>query len=218
MYFVSDVESVGVFNAIWTDEEIKNEPMLFNCDLDGAYTLGGKITRDFIRNLLGTRYCDWIPNSEIIIDSRVHMLMPNWYPCIPGMHHDDVPRDTTGQPNYINPEYKATHFMGLVNGHIAPTQFALGGIELELPEQGKIIYKEWHPQVMQALEDGTMKSYSAESGQILKFDHTAFHQGTKAISSGWRWFIRASINSKRKPTNEVRKQVQVYLENPMEGW
>lgn len=216
MYFQSEVESVGVFNTIWTDEEIKNEPMLFNCDFESAYTLGGPITRHFLHRLLNTDKN--LVCQDIIIDSRVHMLMPNWYPCIPGMHHDDVPRDSTGQPNYINPEYKATHFMGLVNGHIAPTQFALGGIDLELPEQGKIIYKEWHPQVMKAIEDGTMSSYSAESGQILKFDHTAFHQGTKAVSSGWRWFIRASINSKRKPTNEIRKQVQVYLEHPMEGW
>jgi len=48
----------------------------------------------------------------------------------------------------------------------------------------------------------------------------SFHQGTAAVQSGWRWFCRVSRNTKRalEPKNEIRKQVQVYMKNPMEGW
>ncbi len=216
MKFNSAVNRVCSFRKDYTQDEIKNEPMLFNSDFFFAWDNSGKITREFLGRLIDFDKSWDIRN--MVIDSRVHMLMPGWYPCIPGMHHDDIPRSTaSGQPNYINPEYKAEHALGLVNGDIAPTEFAIGEIDLEIPTEG-IIYKQWHPKVMQAIEDGTMKSYSAESGVILQFDSESFHQGTKAVAGGWRWFIRVSKNTHRKPTNEIRKQVQVYLEHPMEGW
>lgn len=214
MKFNSTVQNIAKFKQNWTQDEIKNEPMFFNSTGMFAALEGGPITRDFLFTL-GRNGWD-IRNT--IVDSRVHMLMPSWYPCIPGMHHDDIPRSTkSGQPNYVNPEYRAEHVMGLVNGDIAPTQFALGEIDLEIPTEG-IVYKQWHPKVMQAIEDGTMKSYSAESGVILQFDSETFHQGTMAVKAGWRWFVRVSRKTHRIPTNETRKQVQVYLENPMEGW
>lgn len=96
----------------------------------------------------------------------------------------------------------------------------MGEIDLEIPEVGQLIYREWHPKVMEAIENGTLKSVSAESNRMIQFDNFAFHQGTKAVSSGWRWFIRVSRNTERAHNckNEIRKQVQVYMENPIEGW
>jgi hypothetical protein len=218
MKFNSTVKTIGEFKSDWSQDDIKNEPMLFNCSLEFADKHGGPITRQFLYQLYDRAWCEHSSNGWVI-DSRVHMLMPGWYPCIPGMHHDDVPRSTaTGQPNYVNPEYHAVHVMGLVNGDICPTQFALGEIELDLPSDGEIIYKTWHPQVMDAIDNGTLKSYDAPSGVILEFDAHAFHQGTRAVKGGWRWFIRVSRETDRAPTNEIRRQVQVYLENPMEGW
>lgn len=217
MKFNSTASIIGSFKSNWTDDEIKNEPMLFNCSLDFAETHGGPITKTFLYQLYDRAWYSYSSN-DWVIDSRVHMLMKGWYPCIPGMHHDDIPRSTvSGQPNYINPEYKAEHVLGLVNADIAPTQFALGEIDLDIPTEG-IIYKDWHPKVMQAIDDGTMQSYSAESGKIIEFNSESFHQGTRAVSAGWRWFIRVSRKTHRKPTNEIRRQVQVYLEHPMEGW
>ena len=136
---------------------------------------------------------------------------------IPGYHHDDVPRSTkTGQPNYVDPEYHSEHLLGLVNGDICPTEFVVGEIDLEIPTG--IVYKEWHPQVAAAVESGQLKSVPAASGLYLQFNAHTFHQGTAAVGSGWRWFIRLSRNTDRVPTNELRRQVQVYLEHPMEGW
>lgn len=62
----------------FNQDDVKNEPMFFNCDLDFAYKNGGDITKSFIENLP----MDWI-NSNPVLDSRVHMLMKGWYPCIP---------------------------------------------------------------------------------------------------------------------------------------
>ena len=46
------------------------------------------------------------------------------------------------------------------------------------------------------------------------------HTGQRAISNGWRWFIRLSRNTDRqnKISNEFRRQAQVYLEFPTQGW
>jgi hypothetical protein len=216
MKFNSFIEERGGFDANFTKEEISNEPMFYRADANFAWTHGGEITRSFLEFLPR----DWL-NADLTIDTRVHMLMPGWYPCIPGMHHDDIPRTRADkQPNYETLDYNADHLMGLVNADVAPTEFAVGEIDLEIPPIGSLIYRDWHPKVMQAIKDGTLKSVHADSGVYIQFNNFAFHQGTAAVKSGWRWFIRASRNTERANNckNEIRKQVQVYMENPMEGW
>jgi hypothetical protein len=213
MRFNSNIHDLGAFKSDWPQDIIKNEPMLFNCDYDYAFQYGGSITRDFLALLPS----DWF-ESDVVIDSKVHMLMPNWYPCIPGYHHDDVPRSTsTGQPNYKNPEYHADHLMGLVNGDICPTQFIIGNVEVSEPDVNGQIYNRWNSEI-EAQPD--LVRYSAESGKYLQFDSNAFHTGIKARAGGWRWFIRLSRNTVRTKhiTNEIRRQVQVYLDDPMMGW
>ena len=214
---VSDIQEVGHFNVIWENNEISNEPMFYRADYEFAYQNGGPITRHFLRML---PYSWQNTSNALTIDSRVHMLMPGWYPCIPGMHHDDVPRTRSdGQPNY-EAENQVQHLMGLVGAEIAPTEFALGEIELEVPPEGQLIYRDWHPKVMQAIEVEALKSFKCKSGAMYQFDSGSFHQGTAAVKAGWRWFIRVSRFTERALDckNEIRKQVQVYMESPMEGW
>lgn len=217
MIFDSKIVDRGSFKSDWSQETIKNEPMFFNCDLDFAYKHSGIITRSFIKDLPE----DW-RDCNPVLDSRVHMLMKNWYPCIPGWHHDDVPRSTkTGQPNYQTPEYHSEHLMGLVNGEICPTAFALGHFEVSEPDINTRVYNVMHDEIEdQWIDKKDFKVYSAESGKYIEFDCNAFHTGVKAVAGGWRWFIRLSRNTDRQKTitNEIRKQVQVYLENPVEGW
>jgi len=199
----------------YSDEEVKNEPMLFGCDYFHAKALSGRLTLDFLNALPP----DWIDAPNLVVDSRVHMLMPGWFPAIPGYHHDDVPRSRDdGQPNYVNPEYRSEHVMMLVNANVCPTSFAVGSIDVDIPAIGKTIYKEWHPLVEAAVSFGALTVESIPDRTLTFFDDRTWHQATPAISNGWRWFIRASRNTHRKPTNELRRQVQVYLENPMEGW
>lgn len=210
----SYADCIGSFPSSWNDEIIKNEPMFFNSDVYYAHRNGGPITRGFLDSLPN----DWWVGS--VIDTRVHMLKKGWYPCIPGWHHDDVPRSTANfQPNYIDPEYRSEHIMGLVNAEVAPTEFAIGSINLPLRSEN--IYKQWHPLVEQAIrEQAGIYLSKADSGKLIKFDDRTFHQGVKATKDGWRWFARISRNTDRVNfrTNEIRKQVQVYLETPMEGW
>lgn len=199
----------------YSQEEIKNEPMLFNCGSYYADKFGGSITKDFLDSLDESG----IDLTSVVIDTRVHMLMPGWYPCIPGWHHDDVPRSRVdGQPNYINPEYRSQHVMALVNGDICPTQFAVGDFEVSEIPLGEVVYKKWHVEVESQLNCGSCSVVKAPSNKLIHFDDRSFHQGAPSSGSGWRWFGRASWNTHRVPTNEVRRQVQVYLENPMEGW
>jgi len=43
--------------------------------------------------------------------------------------------------------------------------------------------------------------------------------GPSHSGHGWRYFFRASVNTKtRGPLNEIRKQVQVYLPDADMGW
>lgn len=201
---------------------VKNEPMLFNCDLHHAYELGGPITRQFIELLPE----EW-KEGPVVIDSRVHMLMPGWYACIPGWHHDDVPRPNGGQPDYDSP-LRSRHIVALVNADLCPTEFALGTAMMTLPAPDAVLYEEWHRDVEYMLDNRVLTRWNIPDLQLVEFDDRTFHQGTAAIRSGWRFFIRCSryynvetdkrIDRGNPRTNEVRRQVQVYMDNPHKGW
>lgn len=215
--FHSSVTDLGPFPALFSNEEIKNEAMLFNCDIDFAHKNGGPITRAFIDALP----IDWL--QDVVVDSRVHMLMPDWTPCIPGWHHDDVPRSgPLNQPNYEDPHYLSEHLMGLVNGDIAPTQFLCGPVTVPPIMPHTSVYEQWsrniNKQLGYVIQDFDV--WSAPSGRILQFDWQTFHTGVPATANGWRWFIRVSRKTDRvrNVTNEIRRQAQVYLEFPEKGW
>lgn len=223
-HFNSQIQRVGTFCHSLDNESIKNEPMFFNSGIKFAFENGGEITKSFLNNLPE----DWLM-SECVFDSRVHMLMPGWYPAIPGYHHDDVPRPeipvgqhfaTAGQPDYDKPRYKSEHIMGLVNADICPTEFAIGQCEMPKIEDGGLIYREWDAEVKRLIQNGDLTKAKAQDRALYYFDHNTFHTGQKAVGNGWRWFGRISRNTDRTKhiTNEIRQQVQVYLEFPMEGW
>lgn len=219
--FDSNIKLLNKFEC--SEENIKKEPMFFNCDFMFAYENGREITQSFLEALP----FDW--REDVVFDSRVHMLMPGWYPAIPGYHHDDVPRPeipvgqhfiTAGQPDYDNPRYKSEHILGLVNAEICPTKFIVGECKMPPIPEGELIYRTWHKEVMSLIEQEKVKVVEAPNKQLVYFDWQCFHTGDKAVSNGWRWFGRISRNTDRvkKITNEIRTQVQVYLEFPMEGW
>ena len=200
----------------FTEEEVKNEPMFFSAQAEYAHSLGGPITRAFVGALtsevLGI-------SEELVVDTKVAMLMPGWYPCIPGWHHDDVPRSSPdGQPNYDDPEYRPLHAMALVNGEICPTEFAVGDVDFAGVRSGEVIYRSWHKETEAALRHGELVKKRVPSDRLVYFDDRALHQGVAATGSGWRWFGRASWRTKRPVRNEIRRQVQVYLASPFDGW
>ena len=205
---------IGKTVSPYSNDVLKNEPMFFNCTWNYAYKNSGEPTKEFLLSLPSELH-----NDRTIIDSRVHMLMPGWFPCIPGYHHDDVPREREdNQPEYHNPSYRSKHALILYNGDVCPTEFAIG--ESEFPEVplGETYYKVWHPMVVDKIAKGELELVKAPNNTVVFFDDRTWHQGTQAVANGWRLFIRASWETNRIPTNEIRRQVQVYLENPMEGW
>ncbi len=221
--FDSRFDVLSAFAQDVSNEQIKNEPMFFNCDLGFVFQNSGPITRSFLENLP-----DGLPR-KCVFDSRIHMLMPGWYPAIPGFHHDDVPRPpipvgqhfvTAGQPDYDNPRYRSRHILGLVNADIAPTEFAVGRCTMPEVADGDLIYRRWHAEVCRLLDTGEMQRVAVPDRKLVAFDCDAFHQGVKATGAGWRWFGRLSFDTERadRITNEIRQQAQVYLEFPMEGW
>lgn len=222
--FKSEIELGEKFAETIGNESIKNEPMFFNCDLNFAYDKGGAITRSFIEALPK----DW-KACEAVFDSKVHMLMPGWYPAIPGFHHDDVPRPeiatgehflTAGQLDYDNPIYHSKHTLGLVNAAICPTEFAIGDCEMPRIPDGELIYRDWDKEVKKLISSGKLESVMTPDRTLIAFDWQTFHTGVKAKKSGWRWFGRVSRNTDRvkKITNEIRVNAQVYLEFPTQGW
>ncbi len=221
-HFDSRFQDIGAFNANWSQDALKNEPMFFNANAAWARDNGGPITRAFVDALPG----EW---RNGVLDSRVHMLMQGWFPAIPGWHHDDVPRPpiptgqhfaTAGQPDYNAPRYRARHVMGLVNGGICPTAFAVGACTMPAVADGEIIYGVWTHEVDRLIAAGSLSRVLAPSGRVLAFDWQTFHTATATTGSGWRWFCRVSLDTERmaSASNEIRQQAQVYLALPTAGW
>lgn len=188
---------------------VKNEPMLLQSTREFAKQHGGPLTHHFLNAL---------PWEDVIIDSRVHMLMPGMYPCVPGWHHDDVPRERAdGQPNYENPSYKSAHCLALW-GDCSLTEFATGIHEFDIPPVGKKIYKELSPIVESLCQDGTLNRIIAPERSLVFFDWMSWHRGAETTKSGFRFFIRATRNSKLIARNEIRQNANVYMPVLDEGW
>jgi hypothetical protein len=196
----------------FTEADVRDEPMFFSAGTRIAWNEGGAITRAFLQAVPK----DWLEDG--IFDSRVHMLMEGWYPCIPGFHVDDAPRcdRKDGQPNHINPSYQAEHIFVIV-GDCSQTRMLDGELVLPEPEDGSGVttYRLWDEQ-LNASSQG-IASW-AVSGQLYWFDWQGVHRGSPATKAGWRWFGRISRGTPRKKTNEMRKQVQVYISPINKGW
>lgn len=199
--------------------EIKNEPMLYNCSVEVARKLGGPLTNEFIDRLQKT---NWFQSGEsIIIDSRVHMLMKGWFPCIPGWHLDDFFRGPNGQPDLENAPRDMRHCMMLISDNsewTSRTQFLDGPVNLSQCIPGENLYACYNRQIRKLVQSAETGIANILPGKLLEFGISDFHRGVPSRNSNWRWFIRATKGSTRKPTNELRNQVQVYLSALEEGW
>lgn len=222
---------IGAGLPEFTQKQVKDEPMFFSCTPKFAFDNGGPITKAFLMTVfedtalqLGPqRAIEELESNKYCFDSRVHMLMPGWWPCIPGWHHDDVARrGTDNQPDYDNPPFKSKHILGLINGDICPTEFATGKVNVYRDTDGTGVYDQWDKQINKKIDAGMLECTSVPSNRLIHFDCDSFHQGTQAVANGWRWFGRltwdAGYTEGRPHANEIRRQVQVYMEMPKKGW
>jgi hypothetical protein len=191
-----------------TEQEIRSEPMFFSAKPSWIERQPepAPIHNAFIR---ATGIDD-----DWIIDSRLHMLMPGHYPCIPGWHLDDIPRTQSGQPDLHDPgvgsELKLACF-----GVTAFTEFIAEEIDWEPTTEA------FHADLDATIMRGGYEPICyPESGRVLELTHLTPHRGQPSIEKSWRLFIRATKRTNRPhyPLNQRRTQVNCYIPAGTVGW
>ncbi len=206
-------------------DTIKAETMLFSADPEFAFMNGGPITRkavEFLHAALG------MPDDNVVIDTRVHMLKPGWNPAIPGWHCDAVPRGADGQPDFGSAELDdIVHFLLVIDASDQPTGAMTEFVDLKAPvrfpapEAGENVWGVHSRSINELLdaEARHLEVLTLESGRFYRFTSRDYHRSVPATGSGWRYFFRASVNTRtRGPFNEIRQQVQVYMPDADLGW
>lgn len=155
--------------------------------------------------------------SFISVDSRLSMLMPGMYPCIPGWHCDEFYRPGGGQPDLATaPECE--HVMVVIGG-CSLTRFVAEAFEMPLPtpddlRDGRTVCGVMHHRIEQA----GLATLQVQSGEVWRFSQISWHRGEAATEPGWRYFLRLTGSEHWTPVNQRRTQTQVYLTAPFEGW
>lgn len=200
------------------DDELRQLPQFFRGSLDYVYRMGGPLYRRILNAapLQNNR-------RHISIDSRVHMLMPGWWPCIPGWHCDDFYRPNNGRPNDGQPDLRGiardpslnSMHHGLVLGSVAPTEFLDEPIELDDEVlDAPVVSAACHAEIERLKPRTTF----AKPGEFISFDALVLHRGVQAKKAGWRLFVRITESDHYEPLNEIRTQTQVYLSDAGAGW
>ncbi len=223
--FSPQIKTLGYFepNKVFDYKEIRDELMFFSCDMDFVRNhkdkspITNKILDIFQDILAGTVIDNSAPN--IVIDSRVNMLMPGQWPSIPGWHCDDIKRPFPGaQPDFELCDDGVQHFMVLVSNTTTPEN-CISGTEFIINDR---IYDINHTKVWQSLheqceKDKDKKTRFVRERELVQFNQLAIHRASPAVKAGWRLFFRLSLTH-RKPVNEIRNQVQIYVDPNNAGW
>jgi len=227
MKFTFNRNPIKVGNSIEQppEEVIKNTSALWNASLDDAIKYGGELTRAAIgaMNLKFDR-------KYIIVDTKIHMLMPTFYPALVGWHSDGVPRGKE-----LNPVAKAapdiqsqeelsdTRFHLLVTGTGCLTDFIEEqNVELEVPDEPDTsLYRMVSQQVDEKVVAGELTRKTIPSCTAVEFDWFDLHTGVAAKEHEWRFLIRVTETDHMRPQTDLRKiirtQQQVYLPQNF-GW
>lgn len=209
-----------------SQELIETSLNLRQVSLEDAARYGGPITKQALgaMNLRGDR-------KYVVVDTKVHLLMPGWIPAIPGWHTDGVPRGEEmnpagkGDPNLraqIDGSVTAPRYHILVTGEHCPTRFAKGPIDLDFDENiGKDLYKEMTKQIRGRVQNGEIETMVTPPSTVVEWDWWNVHTAQQSEGRGWRYLIRVTetdhIRPRTDPNDFIRTQNQVYA--PMEfGW
>ncbi|MHC0508772.1 hypothetical protein [Achromobacter aegrifaciens] len=204
-----------------TSHEIKIEPMFFRAEPRYADAAGSWMTRRF---LMAAKQV-WGDLDGCLLDTRWHYLMPGMYPCIPGWHVDDAPRDPNkwgGQPDLWTEGKGPEHLLCVVDaGTGSLTQFLTADLRLSktlIVEQFEAEGTNFYQSADALIERSKAMRVLVTPGDIVEFDSRSWHRGMPATGSGFRWFARLTRGSHHKPVNEIRTNSQVYLTATNFGW
>lgn len=208
-----------------TDLEVKNTFSLWNASYDDAVRYGGDITREALRTM-NIRH----DRKHIVIDTKIHMLMPGWSPAILGWHTDGAPRDINGNPNGVfEPDTFAqdktdrfNRYHILVTGTGCLTQYINKEMLVPIPDKpSSDVYSIMSKFVQGEVKENPNLVSSLESCTAYEFDWWNIHTGVLASKKEWRYLIRvceSDFYAPRKDLREViRMQSQIY--SPADfGW
>lgn len=211
-------------------ELIRNTLGLVNASIEDALRYGGDITRAAI-GAMDIRN----DRKNIIVDVKVHMLMPGFYAAIPGWHTDGVPRGPDLNPlakappeKWVQEEIEAgerpglrpTHYHMIVTGLGCLTEFVKGPINMPTVDprwRTAALYAAMDQQV----EEAKPVTLAVPSCQAVEFDWWDIHRGVEAQIHEWRYFIRVAELDLAEPERDLRKvirtQHQIYAPKHF-GW
>lgn len=218
--------TVGYERAIQqpSNEVLKNTPALWNASLEDALKYGGELTKEAI-GAMNLRF----DKKHIIVDTKVHMLMPNMCPAIPNWHSDGVPRgeelrpEVKKEPNiFAQDKMSDSRFHLLVTGEGCLTEFIPNPVELDVPaDPDTVLYQMINEQVRSKVSKGELDVFTAPSCTPVEFDWFDIHRGVQAKNHEWRLLIRVTETDHMEPQTDLRQiirtQQQVYVPTDF-GW
>lgn len=131
-----------------------------------------------------------LPIEDYAVDVKIHMLMPNQWPCIPNWHYDFMPRDKGGKRVPAKASKKKM-YMWLSGAPL--TEYKKGGEVYKKPAQ------QWHEFTQRDLHRGSMSK-----------EHT--------WRCFIRVIPREFIHSTTINVGQVRRHTQVYCDSEKFKW
>ena len=225
MLFNRNEPTIGKSIEQPSQELIKNTLGLHNASLEDALKYGGELTRQAIgaMDLQFTK-------KNIIVDTKIHMLLPGMCPAIPGWHNDGVPRGNSldptikKQPNiHAQEEMDSPIFHLLVTGESCRTRFVKErNIDLEVPDEpSSKLYEMVSNQIENKLKRNQLTSYDAPGCTAIMWDWWEVHTGTFAKSHEWRFLIRVTESDIQEPKTDLRDIIRTQQQGYMPinfGW
>lgn len=205
-----------------TTLDIKSSVGLWNASLEDALRYGGDLTRAAL-GAITLRH----DRQYIVVDVKVHMLMPRFMPAIPSFHTDGVPRGkdlnpaSKGDPDILaqeNPSLRSPRYHLLVTGEGCLTQFVDEPIALEVPDSPT---PDLYTLVNRQVKEKQPRLVSVPSCQVVEWDWWNLHSAVPASKHEWRYLVRVTetdfIHPQADLREVIRNQQQVYVPQDF-GW
>jgi len=230
MEFMFNTTAPQIGNSIewFSQDTIEGSLNLRQASLEDAMRYGGPITRQAISAM------DFVGDKKyIVVDTKIHMLLPGMCPSIPGWHTDGVPRGDsldpagTGEPRLeaqLNAE--SPHYHLLVTDDHCPTRFINEPMQLSLKPTGSQLYEDMTNQVNAMISDlkdvgSPVEVFDTPPNTVVEWDWWNIHTALTATRRGWRYLIRVTetdhIKPRTSPNDFIRTHSQVYVPTAY-GW
>lgn len=198
--------------------ELKTTFSLWNASYDDAVRYGGDITREALR-AMNIRH----DRKNVIVDTKIHMLIKGMSAAIPGWHTDGVPRDANKNPGGTDKpdtfaqegDTRFNRYHLLVSGQGCLTKYINRPIEVPIPDEPSYdVYNVMSSFITKKVEEDPSIVMEAPSCQVVEFDWWDIHTGVIAAKNEWRYLIRVSESDYYEPRSNLREvirlQTQVY--------